>query len=144
MFFLKLPCRKQGLKILRKIQANCIRSCSKKKVNFLLKASYWCLHLHLYHSKYDLGSWVILSVPMVKLKDCSFNFEGIVHKGGSRPSFLRHHPLTQFAPTPFLKVVSATFLLVCFSSLKERNFETLKNVFYFSSKALSILKKSKF
>ena len=43
-----------------------------------------------------------------------------------------------------LKVVSATFLLVCFLSLKESTCETLKNVFYFNSKALSVLEKIKF
>ena len=35
-----------------------------------------------------------------------------------------------------LKVASATFLLLCFLSLKESNCETRKNVFYFTSKAL--------
>ena len=35
-----------------------------------------------------------------------------------------------------LKVVSATFLLVCFVCLKESTCETRKNVFYFTSKAL--------
>ena len=44
----------------------------------------------------------------------------------------------------FLKVLSATFLLVCFSSLKESNCETWKNIFYFTSKALFILEKIKF
>ena len=43
-----------------------------------------------------------------------------------------------------LKVVSATFLLVWFSSLKESDFETWKSVFYFISKALFILMKIKF
>ena len=38
-----------------------------------------------------------------------------------------------------LKVVSATFLLVCFVSLKESTCETRKNVFYFSLKALFVL-----
>ena len=42
-----------------------------------------------------------------------------------------------------LKVVSATFLLVCFLSLKERFYETRKNAFYFTLKALFILKKIK-
>ena len=42
-----------------------------------------------------------------------------------------------------LKVASATFLLICFSSLKESNYETWKNVFYFTSKALFFLKKTK-
>ena len=38
-----------------------------------------------------------------------------------------------------LKVVSATFSLVCFLSLKERFCETRKSVFYFTSKALFVL-----
>ena len=38
-----------------------------------------------------------------------------------------------------LKVVSATFLLICFVYLKESTCETRKNVFYFTSKALFIL-----
>ena len=43
-----------------------------------------------------------------------------------------------------LKVVSATFVLVCFLSLNESTFQTRKNVFYFTSKALFVLKKIKF
>ena len=38
-----------------------------------------------------------------------------------------------------LKVVFATFLLVCFVCLKERTCETRKNVFYFTSKAYFVL-----
>ena len=38
-----------------------------------------------------------------------------------------------------LKVMSATFLLVCFVCLKESTCETRKNVFYFTSKALLVL-----
>ena len=41
--------------------------------------------------------------------------------------------------TSTLKVVSATFLLVCFVSLKGTICETRKNVFYFTSKALFVL-----
>ena len=44
----------------------------------------------------------------------------------------------------FLKVVSATFVLVYFLSLKESTCQTRKNVFYFTSKALFVLKKIKF
>ena len=43
-----------------------------------------------------------------------------------------------------LKVVTATFLLVCFSNLNESTCQTRKNVFYFTSKALFILEKIKF
>ena len=43
-----------------------------------------------------------------------------------------------------LKVVSATFLLVCFSSLKESTCETWKNAFYFASKALVVVEKIRF
>ena len=40
--------------------------------------------------------------------------------------------------------VSATFLLVYFSSLKKSTCETWKNVFYFTSKALFVLGKITF
>ena len=43
-----------------------------------------------------------------------------------------------------LKVVSATFLIVCFVCLKERTSETRKNIFYFTSKALFVLEIIKF
>ena len=43
-----------------------------------------------------------------------------------------------------LKVVSATFLLVYFVSLKESTCETRKNAFYFTSKALFVLEIIKF
>ena len=43
-----------------------------------------------------------------------------------------------------LKVLSTTFLLVCFVSLKESTCETRKNVFYFTSKALLTLEIIKF
>ena len=44
----------------------------------------------------------------------------------------------------YLKVVSTTFLLVCFLSLNESTCQTRKNVFYFTSKALFVLEKIKF
>ena len=40
--------------------------------------------------------------------------------------------------------LSATFVLVCFLSLNESTFQTRKNVFYFTSKALFVLEKIKF
>ena len=43
-----------------------------------------------------------------------------------------------------LKVVSGTFLLVCFLSLNESTCQTRKNVFYFTLKALFVLKKINF
>ena len=43
-----------------------------------------------------------------------------------------------------LKVVSTTFLLVCFLRLKESTFETRKNVFYVTSKVLLVLEIIKF
>ena len=43
-----------------------------------------------------------------------------------------------------LKVVSATFLLICFVCLIESTFETRKNVFHFTSKALFVLEISTF
>ena len=43
-----------------------------------------------------------------------------------------------------LKVVSTTFLLVCFVCLKESTRETKKKNFYFTSKALFVLEIIKF
>ena len=43
-----------------------------------------------------------------------------------------------------LNAVSATFLLVSFLSLNESTYQTRKSVFYFTSKALSVLEKIKF
>ena len=43
----------------------------------------------------------------------------------------------------FKGCVLATYLLVCFLSLKERFYETRKNDFYFTSKALLALEKIK-
>ena len=43
-----------------------------------------------------------------------------------------------------LKVVPATFLLVCFVYLKESTCETRKNVFYFTSKAFAVIEIIKF
>ena len=43
-----------------------------------------------------------------------------------------------------LKTASTTFLLVCFTSLKESTCEIWKNVFYFTSKALFVSRKSNF
>ena len=41
----------------------------------------------------------------------------------------------------FLKVTFTTFLLVCFLSLNESTYQTRKNIFYFTSKALFVLQK---
>ena len=46
--------------------------------------------------------------------------------------------------SPSLKVVSATFLLVCFVCLTESTCETRKNAFYFTLKALLVLEIIKF
>ena len=43
-----------------------------------------------------------------------------------------------------LKVMSATFLLVCFLSLNESTCQTRENAFYFTSKALFVIEKIKF
>ena len=56
-------------------------------------------------------------------------------------------PLIKSMSTDFralLKVLSATFLLVCFLCLQESTCETRKNVFYFTSKALFVLEISNF
>ena len=52
---------------------------------------------------------------------------------------LVHHP-----NAASLKVVSATFLLVCFVCLKKSTCETRNDVFYFTSKTLFVLEIIKF
>ena len=47
-------------------------------------------------------------------------------------------------PIPGLKVVYATILLLSFLSVNESTYQTRKRVFYFTSKALSVLEKIKF
>ena len=51
------------------------------------------------------------------------------------------HP---FQGKQYLKVVSATFLLVCFLSLNESTCPTRNYAFYFISKTLFVLEKIKF
>ena len=46
--------------------------------------------------------------------------------------------------TDILKVVSATFLLVCFTCLKESTCEARKNIFYVTLKALLVLEITNF
>ena len=53
-------------------------------------------------------------------------------------------PIRKKVNGPELKVVSATFVLVCFLTLNESTCQTRKNVFYFTSKALFVLEKIKF
>ena len=59
---------------------------------------------------------------------------------------LSHHRtrVLKFLNQISLKVVSATFLLVCFVCLNDRTCETRKNVYYFTSKTLSVLEIIKF
>ena len=52
--------------------------------------------------------------------------------------------MEEYGEVKSLKVVSATFLLVYFLSVKESTCKTRKNVFYFTSKALFVLQIIKF
>ena len=63
------------------------------------------------------------------LKGCSY--------GGELAQLGRLACLSEISPS--LKVVSATFLLVCFVCLTESTCETRKNAFYFTLKALLVL-----
>ena len=68
------------------------------------------------------------------LKGCSY-FGELARLGG----------LARLSETsPSLKVVSATFLLVCFLCLTESTCKTRKNTFYFTLKALLVLEKINF
>ena len=72
---------------------------------------------------------------------CPLYFHDICRQFGQNQANTRSSVLKLKHP---LKVVSATFWLVCFLSLKESTEETRKNVFYCTSKALFVLEKIKF
>ena len=55
--------------------------------------------------------------------------------------FMKLGQLIDIVMENLLKVVSATFFLVCFLSLKESFCETRKKKIYFTSKALFVLEK---
>ena len=64
--------------------------------------------------------------------------EGAITFQFSMKTIITFHSILAFF-SPLLKVVLATFLLVCPVSLKESTFETRKHVFYFISRALFAL-----
>ena len=72
-------------------------------------------------------------------KNCFLNNE-IMLKSQQRFKSKAHNVFIEEVNKIALKVVSATFLQVCFLCLKESTFETRKNTFYFTWKALFILK----
>ena len=87
----------------------------------------------------DVHNWVVPKTVVEKFSFSRLEMEKV--------NFL-HSPCKIFCISVFnvgsclascLKVVSATFLLVCFVCLKESICETRKNAFYFTSKALLAL-----
>ena len=58
--------------------------------------------------------------------------------------FVGHSYINNDGVQLYLKVVSTTFLLVWFLSLKETTCQTRKNAFYLTSKSLFVLEKIKF
>ena len=70
---------------------------------------------------------------MAKLQSDRYE-RGYFHKIWMEYDCLGEHRVSET-----LKVLSATFLLVCFVSLKKSTCEMRKNVFYFTSKALFVL-----
>ena len=94
-----------------------------------------------------LEPWFVLWSFFLQMLLCIsiiFVRSGLVHRTVApwiAASFetLVHHP-----NAASLKVVSATFLLVCFVCLKKSTCETTKSVFYFTSKTLFVLEIIKF
>ena len=82
------------------------------------------------HELIKIKEWNKLSLNVGKTKFSLF------HKTGKKHSIPSH--------LPTLKVVSATFLLVCFLDLHESTCQRGENVFYFTSKAHFVLEKIKF
>ena len=74
----------------------------------------------------------------VEVLDCLVRKLPVLSCGKFVANYLKSHASDEKSLNP-LKVVSATFLLVCFICLKESTFETRKNVFDFTLKALFVL-----
>ena len=72
------------------------------------------------------------------------HFKGAL--SGLRQYFATESPFKKMKNTFYftLKVVSSTFLLVCFVHLKESTCGTKKTVFYFTLKALFVIETTKF
>ena len=79
---------------------------------------------------------------LVTLDDFAILNLGYKHIASSKGRFQKLYLLNAIDLT--LKFVSATFLLVCFVCLKGTTFETRKNVFYFTLRALFVLEINKF
>ena len=73
-----------------------------------------------------------------------FNFGKLPQKALTCKKFFQKQDILKEDYQKALKIVSTTFLLVCFVCLKESTCETRKNVFNFTSKALFVLEIIKF
>ena len=82
---------------------------------------------------------VCFDVPVIYMGNRHCKVNGGVCQGKYCSGLNGSHFKDDSSTETTLKVVSATYLLVCFVSLKEGTSETQKNVFCFTSKALFIL-----
>ena len=94
----------------------------------------YCLkHMHCNKTQFPLkGLFLFIYLFIYFL----FNLSIIDDKNTIRNAFI--------STNVTLKIVSATFLLVCLVCLKDSIRETRKNVFYFTSKAIFVLEIIKF
>ena len=83
-----------------------------------------------------------MGIVLFHLYICVFHNHSNASRNKGNPSSFGS--AIQKLSSDYLKVVSTTFLLVCFVCLKESTCETRKNVFYFSLKGLSVLEIIKF
>ena len=81
-------------------------------------------------------------IKIIKLSDFFITVQAITESRMDESSYYIHYAIIAWwnHSTKSLKVVSATFVLVYFLSLNE---STCQNVFYFTSKVLSVLEKIK-
>ena len=116
----------------------------QKEVHEMLIIYYYILYKGIFH-KVCLFCWLNLACDTYQRTFTKLGFEKRIKLqkricrtvGPSLSASLE--PLAHRRNVASLKVVSATFSLVCFVCLKESTCETRKNVFYFTSIALSVL-----
>ena len=85
--------------------------------------------------KYLSGNVRLIQLEISHLMESRTKFLPIFGSKMAKSDYFRGFYFSQ----SFLKVVSATFLPVCFVCLKKSTCQTNKNAFYFTSKALLIL-----
>ena len=121
-----------------------------KKIKYLGRGSSRSIFQHYNNENYcKIRSWILIRVMSLFFKKNWDSLHAMLnsHCKAEHYKKKKHKKIKAYKRCLLivdLKVVSATFMLVYFLNLNESPCQTRKNAFYFTSKALFILKKIKF